>query len=102
MNGGPLLNQNGTGLIGFVSDGCIPFPYKIEMIKKCMTYKQAQIVYEKRYDSTVKTCWIADIKSKNGKTRMKAPNRIGKNPKYPCPKEIRPKLEKILKELKMI
>lgn len=72
------------------------------MPRKYVTYKKAQQIFKKRYNSTVKTCWIADIKSKHGKTTRKAPNRINKKPKYPCPKEIRPKLEKILKELRMI
>jgi len=76
--------------------------YNIEMIVKNTTYKEAQISYKKRYSGTVKTCWIADIRSKHGRTARKAINRIGKKPKYPCPDNIRPKLEKILKELKMI
>ena len=67
-----------------------------------MTYHQAQKIYKKRYRKTVKTCWIADIKSKHGKTTRKAPNRISKKPKYPCPDDVHPKLEKILKELGMI
>ena len=67
-----------------------------------MTYLQVQRIYKKRYGIVVQTCWIADIKSKHGKTTRKAPNRIGKKPKYPCPNDIRPKLEKILKELRMI
>jgi len=45
-----------------------------------MTYLQAQRIYKKRHRKVVKTCWIADIKSKHGKTTRKAPNRIGKKP----------------------
>ena len=67
-----------------------------------MTYLQAQRIYKKRHRKVVKTCWIADIKSKHGKTTRKAPNRIGKKPRYPCPNHVHPKLEKILKELRMI
>lgn len=67
-----------------------------------MTYSQAQRIYKKRHRKVVKTCWIADIKSKYGKITKKAPNRIGKKPMYPCPEDISPKLEKILKELRMI
>jgi len=67
-----------------------------------MTYLHTQRIYKKQHGKVVKTCWIADIKSKHGKTTRKAPNRIGKKPKYPCPNDVRPKLEKILKELRMI
>lgn len=67
-----------------------------------MIYSQAQTIFRKRYGKTVKTCWIADIKNQHGKTSRNAPNRIGKKPKYPCPDDIRLKLEKILKELRMI
>ena len=67
-----------------------------------MTYKKAQIIYKKRYDRNVKTCWIADVKRKHGKTKYHSWNRIGVKPKYPCPDDIFPKLEKILIELQMI
>ena len=67
-----------------------------------MTYQQASNVYKKRYGRTVKTCWIADVKRKHKKTKHKSWNRIGIKPKYPCPDSVFPKLEKILKELKMI
>ncbi len=67
-----------------------------------MTYAQAQKLYKERTGKTVKTCYIADIKRKHGTTKHKAWNRIGNKPKYPCPSDVFPKLEKILKELKMI
>ncbi len=67
-----------------------------------MTYSQAQRIYKKQHGIVVKTCWIADIKNKHGKTTRKAHNRIGKKPMYPCPDNVFPKLEKILKELRMI
>ena len=67
-----------------------------------MTYEKAQLIYRKRYGKTIKTCWIADVKRKHGKTNHKAPNRIGNKPKYPCPNNVFKDLEKILKELKMI
>jgi len=67
-----------------------------------MTYPQAQKIYKKRHRKGVKNCWIADIKSKHGKKTRKAPNRIFKKPKYPCPEDVKEKLEKILKELGMI
>ena len=45
--------------------------------------------------------WIAQVLNDHGKTRSKSPARKG-DYKYPCPNDARPKLEKVLKELKMI
>lgn len=67
-----------------------------------MTYEKAQRIYKKRHGKTVKSCWIADIKRKHGMTKHQSWNRIGPKPKYPCPDDVFPKLEKILKELRMI
>ena len=67
-----------------------------------VTYEKAQIIYKKRHGKIVKTCWIADVKRKYGKTKHQSWNRIGKKPKHPCPVNILPNLEKILKELHMI
>ncbi len=67
-----------------------------------MTYKEAQDLYKKRYDGHVKSSYIADVLNSHGKlVREKSPLRKG-NYKYPCPKDVRPNLEKVLKELKMI
>lgn len=66
-----------------------------------MTYKEAMELYKKKYDGNVKSSYIADILHAYGKTKRKAASRKG-DLKYPCPKDIRPNLEKILKELKMI
>jgi len=63
-----------------------------------VTYEKAQLLYKKRHGRTVKTCWIADVKRRHGKTGHVAPNRIGPEPKYPCPDSILQKLEKILRE----
>ena len=67
-----------------------------------MTYTQAANIYNERYGRTVKTCWIADVKRRHGKTTYKSWNRIGAEPKYPCPDNVFPRLEAILKELHMI
>ena len=67
-----------------------------------MTYDKAQLIYKKRHGIIAKSCWIADVKRKHGKTTRKSWNRIGKNPKYPCPNDVFLKLGKILKELQMI
>ena len=60
-----------------------------------------QELFKKRYDKTAKTSWIANVLSDHGKTSGPAHSRKG-DYKYPCPPSARPKLEKILKELKMI
>ena len=76
--------------------------FNLRCIRYDMTYEKAQTIYKKCHDKTVKTCWIADVKRKHGKTKHQSWNRIGIKPKYPCPVNVFPKLEKILKELKMI
>jgi len=67
-----------------------------------MTYKEIQAAYRRRYGRTVKTCWIADVKRKHGKTTRVAPNRAGAIPQEPCPPDIFPKLEALMKELGVI
>lgn len=67
-----------------------------------MTYHQASTLYLQRYERTIKDCWIADLKRFYGKTSRVATNRIGNTIKNPCPERIWSKLEKILKELRMI
>ena len=66
-----------------------------------MGYAEARDVYKQKHNKALKNSWIAHVLSDNGKTHTKSPTRKG-NYKYPCPDEVRPKLEKILKELKMI
>lgn len=66
-----------------------------------MTYKEAHDLYKKRYGGHVKHSHIADVLNSHGKTKRKSTQRKGAY-KYPCPKEIRPKLEKVLSELGMI
>lgn len=66
-----------------------------------MGYAEARELYKKKHNKTLKNSWIANILSDNGKTHGKSPSRKGAY-KYPCPNNVRPKLTKILKELKMI
>ncbi len=66
-----------------------------------MGYKEARELYKQKHSKALKNSWIAHVLSDHGKTHGKSPARKG-GYKYPCPDEIRPKLEKILKELKMI
>ena len=66
-----------------------------------MGYAEVREAYKKKYSKILKNSWIAQVLNDHGKTRSKSPARKG-DYKYPCPDEVRPKLEKILKELKMI
>jgi hypothetical protein len=66
-----------------------------------VSYKEARDLYQERHGKTVKNPWIAHIKNDHGKTSSQSPKRKG-DYKYPCPDDVRPKLEKILKDLKMI
>lgn len=63
-----------------------------------MTYKEIQESYKNEYGTTIKSCWIADVKRKLGKTTRKAYNRISKKKvKYPCPNNvIRTRIEQYL------
>ncbi|WP_299137130.1 hypothetical protein [uncultured Tenacibaculum sp.] len=64
-----------------------------------MTYNQIQIIYKTKYGTTVKSCWIADIKRELKLTKRQAYNRINETTvKYPCPKGlIRERLTEIIK-----
>jgi len=64
-------------------------------------YKEASALYKKRHGKLAKSSWIAHILSEHGKTSGPAHSRKG-DYKHPCPQAERPKLTKILKELKMI
>jgi hypothetical protein len=66
-----------------------------------MGYAEARNLYKQRHNKALKNSWIAHVLADHGKTSHRSPARKG-NYKYPCPDEVRPKLEKILKELKMI
>ncbi|MCK4635237.1 MAG: hypothetical protein KAT32_00045 [Candidatus Moranbacteria bacterium] len=50
------------------------------------TYKQIQEYIKKKYEFTVKTCWIAHVKEMHGLSLRTAPNRINPNNRTnPCP-----------------
>ncbi|MBS1260674.1 MAG: hypothetical protein MAG473_01006 [Thaumarchaeota archaeon] len=66
-----------------------------------MGYAEVRESYKKKYNKSLKNSWIAHVLSDHGKTRGQAPSRKG-DYKYPCPENVRPKLEKILKEQKML
>jgi hypothetical protein len=66
-----------------------------------MGYDEIRDAYKKKYSKTLQNSWIAHVLSDHGKTTRKSPQRKG-DYKYPCPDRIRPDLEKVLKELKII
>jgi hypothetical protein len=66
-----------------------------------MGYVEIKETYKKKYGLTLKNSWIAHVLSEHGKTSRKSPQRKG-DYKFPCPDKVRPNLEKILKELKII
>jgi hypothetical protein len=63
-----------------------------------MTYKQIQEEYRRRFNKSIKLCWIADAKRDLLMTRWIAPNRIDSySAKYPCPNhEIKERIKKII------
>lgn len=63
-----------------------------------MTYKKIQESYKKQYYTTVKTCWIADVKREFGLVTRVAYNRINtETVKNPCPNQlIKERLIKII------
>ena len=66
-----------------------------------VTYKEAHDLYKKKYETHIKSSYVADVLSSHGKTRRKGYSRKG-GYKHPCPEKIRANLEKVLKELKML
>ena len=66
------------------------------------TYNEIQKEFKRRYGKTIKTCWIADIKSQHGLTRGNAPNRFGEERTNPCPPIHKEKIEDVLRYFDMI
>lgn len=67
------------------------------------TYKEIQSYVKKKYDISVKTCWIADMKEHHGLEKRVAPNRISVNSKTnPCPSDKQEMISDAFKYFKMI
>lgn len=50
------------------------------------TYKAIQEYIKDKYNCSIKTCWIADMKEQCGIVTRTAPNRISESKRvYPCP-----------------
>lgn len=63
-----------------------------------MTYKEIQLIYRDKYNSSIKTCWIADVKRKMGLPVRIAYNRKYDTPKYLCPEDKFEKIRDIIKQ----
>ena len=67
------------------------------------TYKEIQKYVQEKHKTTIKTCWIADMKEKFGLPKRKAPNRISEESRvYPCPQEYEKYIEDAFKHFGMI
>lgn len=64
-----------------------------------MTYKEIQKYYKNKYNGSIKTCWIADIKRQLGLPTRKAYNRKNEDfVLFPCPDgQINKRLKIIIK-----
>lgn len=64
-----------------------------------MTYKKIQKYYKHQYKTTIKTCWIADVRRELGLPTRLAYNRKNQNfVIYPCPKgKIKKRIKSIIK-----
>ncbi len=67
------------------------------------TYKEIQKYVKDKYQTTIKTCWIAHMKEKCGLPRRPATNRISEDSRvYPCPAECEKYIEDAFKHFGMI
>ncbi|MDY0138847.1 MAG: hypothetical protein RBR50_04025 [Candidatus Izemoplasmatales bacterium] len=67
------------------------------------TYKAIQNYIKDKYNCSVKTCWIADMKEQCGISTRKAPNRISESKRvYPCPIDHKLKIEDAFRYFKML
>jgi len=67
------------------------------------TYKEIQSAVKEKYGISLKTCWIADVKERNGIITKVAPNRISSDSKvYPCPEKYVVMIEEAMRTFKMI
>ena len=66
------------------------------MNNKIMTYKDIQNKYRSQYGTTIKTCWIADVKRQMGFNVRDAANKQGEDIKNKCPTERIDKIKNII------
>ena len=64
------------------------------------TYKEIDAEFRRRHGQSVKTCWIADVKSSMGFPMRSAHNRRSASQReVPCPDHLRSKLEAVIRHL---
>jgi hypothetical protein len=61
------------------------------------TYRDLQLLVKRTHDRVMQSCWIADVKAKNG-LPMRSSRRSGPRIK-PCPDEWRPVIEDAMRTL---
>ena len=67
------------------------------------TYKEIQNYVLKKYNASIKTCWIAHVKEICGIHTRQAPNRIDANRRTnPCPSDKEKYIKDAFKHYKMI
>lgn len=67
------------------------------------TYKEIQGYVKEKYNVSIKTCWIADMKEHHGLNKRVAPNRINEDSKvYPCSEDKKEMITDAFKHFKMI
>ena len=67
------------------------------------TYAAIQAHYRDKYEHTIKSCWIAHVKSDLGLTKRTAANRIDPGRRvHPCPDSKRKGIEEVLRKLGVV
>ena len=67
------------------------------------TYNDIAQYVSRNYGKSMRTCWIAHVKERNGLNPRRAPNRFrGKGRVNKCPSWAQPLIEEALKRYKMI
>lgn len=66
------------------------------------TYKEIQNYIKEKYNFTVKTCWIADIKDRFRLITRKAPNRKESQRLHSCPQSKENYIVEALRYFKMM
>jgi hypothetical protein len=65
-------------------------------------YQKIQAEVKRVEGFTVKSCWIADVKEREGLPMRKAPNRKGLDRLNPCPPEKRGAIESAMRRLRLL
>ena len=61
-----------------------------------MTYKQIQACYKRRFNKTIKTCWIADVKRQLGLRVRNSYNRKAAIILNRCPQHLVEQIAKVI------